>query len=639
MRFGFKRGVCIGAFFFCLLAVCTGMLCVRNGHAADAKKVLVVFPEDAWSAPAYQTIYDAIKSVFDADDRMRVTLFGECLDLYLFPGVDRERSLVAFLQKKYAGVKFDLLIPVANSSLDFIMRHRDSLFPGTPIVYCKGVAVGGKGLEHGSDTTGTAVTCDIAGTIELARALRPGLKRIAVIAGTGLVDKFLLSTFYAAFKDYQGKMELIDLAGLPMDALLTRVSGLPEATAIFYLSLSRDGAGRIFSSAATQKLVSQAANAPLFNLIDTALGYGSVGGRMTQLEAMGRKSAQIARRVLSGTSAAAIPPEVISYNPAMLDGRELKRWGIDESLLPAGSIVRFRETSLWEIYRWWVIGTFTFICLQTLMIAVLVNALLKRKQADAQASRFHQQLAHMSRVATVGQLGQSLAHEINQPLAAIQLNAEAAQKLLEETHPDLAEARAALGDIVADNKRAQEVILGVRHLVKNIPPTPTRIGLNQVATDAVQMMRADAAAKGVSVHLQLEAGLPAVVGDSVQLQQVVLNLLLNAVEAVSQNPSPPRLVTVRTAAEAEGRTVSLSVADNGPGIDPKTAERLFEAFFSTKPHGLGLGLSICRSIAEAHGGALSYPSAPGKGAEFRLRLPAGAAEKERHSPGGPNHGG
>jgi signal transduction histidine kinase len=639
MRFPSKRGVRTSVFFFCLLAVCTGMFCVRNGHAADAKKVLVVFPEDAWSAPAYQTIFEAIKSVFDKEGPMQVTLFGECLDMYLFPGVDRERSLVRFLREKYASMKFDLLIPVANSSLDFMLRYRDSLFPATPIVYCKGVAVGEKDLEHRGDTTGTAVTCDIAGTIELARVLRPGLKRIAVIAGTGLVDSFLLSTFHDAFKNYQGKLELIDLAGLPMDALLTRVSGLPEATAIFYLSLSRDGAGRIFSSAGTQQLVSQAANAPLFNLIDTALGYGSVGGRMTQLEAMGRKSGEIARRVLSGTSVAAIPPEVISHNPAMLDWRELKRWGIDERLLPPGSIVRFRETSLWGIYRWWVIGAFAFICLQTLMIAVLVNALIKRKQADAQASRFHQQLAHMSRVSTVGQLGQSLAHEINQPLAAIQLNAEAAQKLLEETHPDLAEVRAALGDIVADNKRAQEVIGCVRNLVKNTPPGRARIAVNQVATDAVRVMQADAAAKGVAVQLELQADLPAVDGDTVQLQQVVLNLLLNAVETVSENPSPPRLVTVRTAAEAEGCTVSLSVSDNGPGIDPETAKRLFEAFFTTKPQGLGLGLPICRSIAEAHGGALSYASTPGKGAEFWLRLPAGAAEKEPHIPGGPNHGG
>lgn len=639
MRLRSKRGLLAGVAFACLLTVLGWTFHARTGHAADAKKVLVVFPEDAWSAPAYQTIFEALKSAFDKGGPLQVSLFGECLDLYLFPGLEREQPLVGFLREKYAGVKFDLLIPVANSSLDFIMRHRETLFPATPIVYCKGVGIGETGLEHRSDVTGAAMTCDVAGTIELARMLRPGLKRIAVIAGTGLVDRFLLSIFHDAFKGYQGKLELINLAGLPMETLLMRVSGLPEATAVFYLSLSRDAAGRIFSSAATQQLVSQAANAPLFNLIDTALGYGSVGGRMTQLEALGRKSGEIARRVLSGTSAAAIAPGVIDHNPAMFDWRELKRWGIDESLLPPESIVRFRQASRWEIYRWWVIGTFAFICLQTLMIAVLVNALIKRKQADAQASRFHQQLSHISRVATVGQLGQSLAHEINQPLAAIQVNAQVARKLLEETHPDLTEVRAALGDIVADNKRAQAVIVCVRNLVKKVPPTPARIDLNQAASAAVQVMQADAASKGVVVQLRLQADLPAVDGDRVQMEQVALNLLLNAVEAVSENPSPPRLVTVRTAAEAEGRTVSLSVADNGPGIDPETAERLFEAFFTTKPQGLGLGLPICRSIAEAHGGALSCSSPPGKGAEFRLRLPAAADKKEAHSPGGPDHGG
>jgi signal transduction histidine kinase len=154
----------------------------------------------------------------------------------------------------------------------------------------------------------------------------------------------------------------------------------------------------------------------------------------------------------------------------------------------------------------------------------------------------------------------------------------------------------------------------------------------------VRVIQADAASKGVAVVLELEADLPAVDGDTVQLQQVVLNLLLNAVEAVSENLSPPGLVTVRTAAEAEGRTVSLGVVDTGPGIDPETAQRLFEVFFTTKPQGLGLGLSICRSIAEAHGGVLSFSATPGKGAEFWLRLPAGTATKELHAPGGPDHG-
>ena len=624
--------------FCCALTVCICTLHIRDGYAAAVKNVLVLFPEVAWSAPDYRTIYNSIKFVFDETLKNEVTLFGESLDLYLFPDEAAQQNLADFLGKKYGNMKIDLIIPVAPCSLNFVLHTRNSIFPGIPVAYCGVVAHGNNRLEHRSDVTGTAVTLDIAGTIELARVLQPDLRRIAVVAGTGLVDRYMLSLFHEVFKDYEGKLELLDLAGLPLDNLLERVSRLPASTVILYLALQRDGAGRIFSSSAVQKLVSQTANAPLFNFIETALGYGSVGGRMTQIYAMSRKTAEIALRVLSGESIASIEPAVISDNPAMFDWRELKRWGIDESILPSGSIIRFKEASLWDVYRWWVIGAFSFICLQALLISLLVNNLIKRKRAEEQTSKFRQQLAHMSRVSTVGQLGQNLAHEINQPLAAIRVNAEAAQKLLEEDHPDLAEVYAALGDIVADTQRAREVIVCIRNLVKNKPPEPTRLDLNRVAAEAVQVVQADAASKGVAIHLKLEADLPAVDGDSVQLQQVILNFLLNAVESVSENPFPPQLVTVKTARESDGR-VSLCVSDTGPGIDPETAKRLFEPFFTTKPQGLGLGLSICRSIAETHGGSLSFGSNLEQGAAFCLYLPVGSAKNARHSSGGPNDGG
>jgi C4-dicarboxylate-specific signal transduction histidine kinase len=146
-------------------------------------------------------------------------------------------------------------------------------------------------------------------------------------------------------------------------------------------------------------------------------------------------------------------------------------------------------------------------------------------------------------------------------------------------------------------------------------------------------VQVEAASKGAAVLLELAEDMPAVYGDHVQLQQVALNLLLNALESVSENPYPPKLVTVKTAKEADGR-VSLSVSDNGPGIEPEIAKHLFEPFFTTKPEGLGLGLSICRSIIEAHGGSLSADSNLEKGATFRFHLPAGSAAKPEASSGG-----
>jgi C4-dicarboxylate-specific signal transduction histidine kinase len=280
-----------------------------------------------------------------------------------------------------------------------------------------------------------------------------------------------------------------------------------------------------------------------------------------------------------------------------------------------------------------IIGALAFICLQTLLIFMLVKSLIRRKRAEEQTSMIRQELAHISRVSTVGQLGHSLAHEINQPLAAMRVNAEAAKTLLEGEPPDLEEVRAALGDIVADSKRAQEVVACIRDLVKNKPPELNPLELNRVASDSVQMVQVEAASKGAAVLLELAEDMPAVYGDHVQLQQVALNLLLNALESVSENPYPPKLVTVKTDKEADGR-VSLSVSDNGPGIEPEIAKHLFEPFFTTKPEGLGLGLSICRSIIEAHGGSLSADSNLEKGATFRLHLPAGSAAKPKASSGG-----
>jgi signal transduction histidine kinase len=607
-----------------MAAVCLCAPCAHAGPAPDVKKVLVLFPEESFSAPAYRMIYGALKEVFDRTVKAEATLFGESLDLYLFPDSAAQRNLAAFIGSKYARTNIDLLIPVAPSSLGFVLRLRESIFPGVPVVYCGELAHRGRRLEHRGDVTGTALILEIAGTIELARQLRPGLRRIAVVAGTGMIDEYMLALFHDAFNSVKGDLELIELVGLPLEHLLNKASALPDASAILFVGFQRDGSGKIFSSAGTLKLLAQAANAPIFNFIDTALGYGSVGGRMTQIETMARKTAEIALRVISGESIAAIEPVVIRENPAMFDWRELKRWGIDESVLPPGSIVRFKELSTWEEYRWWVIGTLAFICFLFLLVSVLVNSLLKRRKAERAVATARQELSHVTRVSTVGGLAQGLSHEINQPLMAIQTNAEAARNLMEAERPDLFEVREALDDIVVNNRRAQAVVRRIRQMVEKKPMVFARVDLNQVASSAAEVVQAYAGQKEVDLRLDLDPGLSRVRGDQVQLQQVALNLIVNAVEAAGDDRAAVRLVGIKTAGGGD-RRVRLLVSDTGAGIAPQFMERVFEPFFTTKPQGLGLGLSISRTIAEAHGGTLGVSANPDGGATFCLDLPA--AEK------------
>jgi C4-dicarboxylate-specific signal transduction histidine kinase len=224
----------------------------------------------------------------------------------------------------------------------------------------------------------------------------------------------------------------------------------------------------------------------------------------------------------------------------------------------------------------------------------------------------------------MGEVGKTLAHELNQPLTAILVNAEAGLRLLDDGQPDLQEVREALGDIVADHRRAREIIQRIRHMVKKDSRTHVPVDLNRVASDAVRVIQSGAAARQARILLDLHGDLPAVRGDGVQLQQVVLNLLVNALEAVGETASAPRLVTVKTAVGSEN-SVTLSVSDTGPGIDKGIADNLFQPFVTTKADGLGLGLSISQSIVEGHGGTMGAFSNPERGATFYFRLPAVAA--------------
>jgi len=251
----------------------------------------------------------------------------------------------------------------------------------------------------------------------------------------------------------------------------------------------------------------------------------------------------------------------------------------------------------------------------------LTKEMADRMRAEREARRHRAELAHMSRVAMMGELGASLAHELNQPLAAILSNAQAAQRLAASETPDTEEIRDALADIVDDGRRAGEVIRRLRALLKKDEPKHEPLEVNQIVGDVVHLVQHDADLRDVSLRTELAETLPPVQGDRVQLQQVLLNLILNGIEATVDGRTEPGTMVIRTSADTAG-TVQVAVQDSGTGIDEDELERVFEPFFTTKPGGLGLGLAISRTIVEAHGGRLSAKNNLGGGATFRFSLPA-----------------
>jgi PAS domain S-box-containing protein len=252
----------------------------------------------------------------------------------------------------------------------------------------------------------------------------------------------------------------------------------------------------------------------------------------------------------------------------------------------------------------------------------------ERKRAEAEVREgerryraVEMELAHANRVATMGQLSASIAHEVNQPIAAAITNAHSALRWLGARPPDLEEVRQALGRIVRDGNRAGDVIGRIRDLIRKAPPRKDGLEINEAILEVIALTRGEVVKNGVSVQTQLAEGLPLIQGDRVQLQQVILNLIVNAVEAMSGVSEGSRELLIGTGKDSSG--VLVAVQDSGPGLNPKSFDRLFDAFYTTKPGGMGMGLSICRSIVEAHGGRIWASSNAGPGATVQFTLPVG----------------
>ena len=257
-----------------------------------------------------------------------------------------------------------------------------------------------------------------------------------------------------------------------------------------------------------------------------------------------------------------------------------------------------------------------------------VQDITEQKLMEAEARRLRSDLAHRDRVGTIGALTGAIAHEINQPLAAILSNAQAALRLLEHESPDLAELREALVDIVADDKRAATVIHRLRGMLKKEETVREIFDLNGVIAEVIQLIGSEIVLRRAKLTEDLQSSLPYVLGDPVQIQQVVLNLLMNALDAVKDRALKNRSVTITTRADGSEWIVT-SVVDEGPGIGKDRAESIFKPFYTTKPDGIGIGLSICRSIVEAHGGRVWAENRLESGAQVSFRLPVKESPHEQ----------
>lgn len=607
-------------------AIC--VILAGAGHAAEAgpaKRVLMVHSFGS-TAPPFTTHSTAFETTLTQEMGQRVDLDEVSLDMARYAQPDMEEPFVEFLLKRLAKWHPDLVVPVGSPAGRFVAKYRDRLFPKTPVIY---TGMDQRTLPPDAFRNATFVGEDfkLAGLVEDILQLAPDTTNVVVVLGASPLERYWTTEFRRAFAPFTNRVNFTWVNDLTFDQMLEQVARLPRRSFILLALLIRDAAGVTHNEDEALQRLHAVANAPINGLFHHQLGLGIVGGRLYQAEVQGAESARIALRILRGEPVANFPPRIIPPQGPQYDWRELRRWNISEDRLPPGSVIAFRQPTVWERYRWWVVGALCIFVLQAVMIAGLLVQRTRRRRAELELQRNREQLAHVTRLSTAGELTASIAHELNQPLGAILSNAEAAEMFLNAKPPAMDEVRDILADIRKDDQRASEVIRRMRSLLRKQEMAPKSIEINEAVEEVLNMLSSDAVSRKVAIKFERTANLPRVWCDSVHLQQVVLNLVLNGMEAMADLPEEKSQVVVRTGPGTNG-TVKVAVADSGPGIPADRLPKVFEPFFTTKKEGMGMGLSIARTIVEAHRGQIWAENNSGAGATFYFTVPVDGGRGE-----------
>jgi len=534
---------------------------------------------------------------------------------------DIETEYVALLRRKYRALKIDLVIASGPEPLEFAARYRDDLWPGAPIVF-NGVIDGTLDKwTRPPRTTGVTMAFDFEGALKVGLQLVPTAKKVYFVAGNSPFDEEHLAVALHQAARIETLPEKHYLVGLTTGETVERLAHVEPDSLVMYVTMLRDGSGRISGPGAeNMRRVAAGSAAPVLSAIQTQFGRGPLGGSSARIDLHGAAAGRLAREILEGGDPDAIPILAQPDPSCELDWNGLRRWHIPSRNVPGNCAIVNRPVSPLEAYLWPLVGLLAIILLQSGLLWSLALQSARRRRAETELAARRAELTQVGRLSMVGALTASIAHEINQPMGAILSNAEAASMMLEQGTLDTAKLREILADIRDENLRASEVIRGLRKMAARTEWNPVALEVNTEVAEALRHVAFEAARRGVKLLPSFDAAVPGIQGDSVQLQQVVINLVVNAIEAVAGLLEEAREVRVETHGRRDG--AEIVVSDRGPGIAPEVAERLFDAMFTTKNDGMGFGLSIARAIVEMHRGKITFePNVP-RGAVFRVHLPA-----------------
>jgi len=592
----------------------------REEALAASPQILVVFSDDP-SQSWIREMTDGMNVVTDERTGNAPAWYFEYLDALRFQDAEHEREFGAAMRDKYRDRRLDLIVPIAGNAITFVAAAREELWPDAPVLAAE---YGGAGtlatIASQPKTLTLAFEYGLPAVLATVTQVFPDITGVAVSYGVSAAERRRESGVAADVR--KAGLDLLEVSAPTLAGLVERVAHLPERTVLFLAGGQIDANGRALPTWRMCETLSQAANRPAIMIGSQFLGCGIVGGLMRDYTKIGTIIGEHALAAASRPDAASETVPFSAIATLAFDARQLARWGVAESRLPADSLVAYRPPSLWRDYHREAMIIATAVVVQSALIAGLLYERRHRRRAETESRRSLALAAHADRRVAMAALTGSIAHELGQPLGAILHNASAAELMLTADQLSRDELREILHDIRADDDRASQIVQRHRAMMQKHELERRPIDLHAVVREGVALLAHDAARRRVDVDVRLPETPCVISGDPILLQQVVVNLVTNAADAMIQTPPVRRRVVVRS--ESGPHTVTISIRDYGSGLPPDVKPHLFEPYFTTKTEGTGIGLTIVRRIIDAHDGTIEARNNSDGGATFRFTLATAA---------------
>lgn len=610
--------------FSVLLVVCVSPFVFAQSNVP--KRVVVLYWDNK-DFPGNIRFETSFKTRLQLTQRQDVEYFPEYFELSRFPEEKHILSFRDYLQAKYAGRSVDVVVASADGPLDFLLKYRANIFPNSSIVFVANDPPKPDALTFWPGATGIHYQNSYRETLDLALRLHPKADHVFIVSGTPQRDRRYERAAQAELFDY-GDIEITYLTDLPLPELITKTKSLPANSVILFVwQQALNEQGKLLESYEVLSRIAPEASAPIYGFGTVVLGSGIVGGYLQGPEMNGAKAAELAEHILNGTPARAIPIERAQRVP-MFDWRELRRWGVAESSLPPDSVVRFKEFTFWELYKWRIVVAITLIILQAVFIVVLLVERRRRRRAKEALDRLNAELEERIAARTAAlnaktreleTFAYSVAHDLKAPLRGI----DGYSRLLLEDHFESLneEGRSFLETIHGSTEEMSQLIDDLLEYsrLERRELKPDRVELGPLIKTMVEQKRREATDSDIDFVVNVNGG--SVVADTNGLTQCLRNYLDNAVKFTGMIPQP----RIEIGSNETEEKHLIWVRDNGVGFDMKDHERIFNIFQRLNPSdeypGTGIGLAIVRKAMERMGGRAWAESKSGQGATFYLEIP------------------